>query len=677
LAKKFISFALCGLLLVSLSPFVPQATAIVSVPETLVEDTFSSGTTIDTTNWEVATSGDPTKAGVLITSPDASSEKRLRLTDKDETDKRGYALYKSSKLTTGGIDVRFNLALWGYKAGTSFNAGAGYSVSEAETQADGVVFYLKDGSNTDSGTGSLGFSGGSLGYSPAHTVSQNGLSKALLGIGFDAWGNFYQKPFTSSECNDPSQDDGLYYARKSLIIRGSQGDTRQNGYCRIYSTNSKFIQSGDAGPSTVPIATRNAASDRDIGVSLSSTSIFNASGTGSAIRIVIDPEDHSQGDLGTGKIYVAPTGTINWSAVTNPITEFQLPQKLIDSPTFKFGFVAGTGAGSENADIWGLKVLSLRKVDCYSTYSSGNSYVTKFLNTESCTWTPPTGLTTLNEVVIVGGGAGGGSSCVGGGGGGGAFRRELNVAITGAIDVVVGAGGAGGTGSGCSPNPGASGGDSTVNIGATSLVAKGGGGGGALTSSSAGAGVAGGSGGGGSGTGKVGGAALNDLYGNSGGNGANGSGNPGGGGGGAGSVGGNATATVGGVGGTGTQINIDGVLRFFSAGGGGGSDVTGGSGGSSCGGNGASRNDGLGIEQVAATGATGFGCGGGGGDVGSRAGDGYKGVVYFKYALYKVNFNSQGGNSIDSEPENRRAKLANSSNYEKQQRNSVEKNTKY
>ena len=66
--------------------------------------------------------------------------------------------------------------------------------------------------------------------------------------------------------------------------------------------------------------------------------------------------------------------------------------------------------------------------------------VVKFTAVESCTWTPPIGVTTV-QALVVGGGGGGGAHVGGGGGGGGV--RDGTIAVSGAVSVTVGDGGNG------------------------------------------------------------------------------------------------------------------------------------------------------------------------------------------------------------------------------------------
>lgn len=251
-----------------------------------------------------------------------------------------------------------------------------------------------------------------------------------------------------------------------------------------------------------------------------------------------------------------------------------------------------------------------------------------------CSFTPPTGVTSV-EVLVVAGGGGGGGRFVGGGGGAGGYRTNASYAVTAGSSyaITVGRGGAGGANSGTAAN--AMGSDGANSVFGT-ITATGGGGGGGYVAAPGQAGRSGGSGGGGSGSASQtisGGAASPSGQGNNGGSGTVASGqNPGGGGGGSGAVGGNGGSSGGGAGGAGTSSNITGSFVTYAAGGGGGADgaTGGGAGGSSgVGGKGGNVN----VAGAVGTADTGSGGGGAGGGSGQTGGRGSAGIVILNYNL--------------------------------------------
>ena len=94
------------------------------------------------------------------------------------------------------------------------------------------------------------------------------------------------------------------------------------------------------------------------------------------------------------------------------------------------------------------------------------------------TWTPPTGVTSIQVEAWGGGGGGGGSTSsagrCGGGGAGGSYVKYTNVSVTNtAYNITIGAGGAAGGNSSSSSN-GGKGFDTTVTFGTTTITAVGG-----------------------------------------------------------------------------------------------------------------------------------------------------------------------------------------------------------
>jgi hypothetical protein len=162
----------------------------------------------------------------------------------------------------------------------------------------------------------------------------------------------------------------------------------------------------------------------------------------------------------------------------------------------------------------------------------------KFTNTDPCTWTVPSNLTSTTVDAYVVGGGGGGGAAGGGGGGGGGFETSIGlpIAINDTWTVRVGAGGAG---SDIAAPRGDIGNSSSVSYpesnGEQTITAPGGGGGGTKDNSghtSGGDGIYtgetlklsfGGAGSGSQGTEGIGGTTVENKYYGAGGNGGNGS----------------------------------------------------------------------------------------------------------------------------------------------------------
>ena len=276
-----------------------------------------------------------------------------------------------------------------------------------------------------------------------------------------------------------------------------------------------------------------------------------------------------------------------------------------------------------------------------TTSNSGNYTVLSFATVQSCTWTVPTGVTSVQVLIVAGGGGGGGDA--GGGGGGGGYYENLAYSVTPGQSktVTVGVGGTAGFvhASAQSAVP-TGGGSSAFDV----ITTTGGGAGGTWNFTNVGG--SGGSGGGGtqvnSSGGAISGATGANYFGYVGGTGTTtNAGSAGaGGGGGAGGVGGASTGTgVGGSGGLGKQSSITGT--YYSGGGGGGSSgkTTPSPGGSGVGGQGSAQWSTsaaylTGGASAATAGLANTGGGGGGAPYGGQdrgGGAGGSGIVVIKY----------------------------------------------
>jgi len=369
----------------------------------------------------------------------------------------------------------------------------------------------------------------------------------------------------------------------------------------------------------------------------------------------------ASGSLGSSRVSMAgvevnATDPDSAGNVTFELQSGALPAGISITNTAANGGTAtftGTFSSLENSDT--VYNFILRAVDAASNTSSRSFSFTALgpqLETfsSSGTFSVPTGVTALTEVLVVagGGGGGGGQPCdSGGGGGGGGLIYMPNYPVTpgGTITVTVGCGGAGGPQNpGPAPNPGTKGQDSNFGSPGDPGLGQGGvlnadGGGGGRSQGLSPAGSSGGSGGGGAGEGcsspGTGAPATQPTQpGNSG---AYGFGNPGGrnsppgsgirgnggGGGGAGAVGGCGQASRpgrGGNGGNGKAYSISGGSSYYAGGGAGGASNSQDSGGGQGGGG-----------NSAAQGQGNTGGGGGGGHKPHNGGTGGKGIVIVKY----------------------------------------------
>ncbi len=114
----------------------------------------------------------------------------------------GFSVLNTPFSSSLGIQVEFD-----------YFAGGG-------TAADGMLFFLADGSQS---TVTAGASGGGMGYSPYSGTGTNGLSGAYMGIGFDEYGNF---------AGDSTN------RKDSVVIRDGGNGTTGYGYLSHYQVSS-------------------------------------------------------------------------------------------------------------------------------------------------------------------------------------------------------------------------------------------------------------------------------------------------------------------------------------------------------------------------------------------------------------------------------------------------------
>ena len=366
-------------------------------------------------------------------------------------------------------------------------------------------------------------------------------------------------------------------------------------------------------------------------VTASGTLGTRAGGTAMATIDVVASDPESAGnvtfEIQSGSL---PAGVSSATVHENGVSKFRItgtPTNPGGSTTSNFVLRAVDAASNTTSRAFAITVTRT------TTYQSF---------TASGTFSVPSGVSNIEEVLVVaGGGSGGNNHGAGGGAGGLVFMPDYAVTPGGTVSVTIGCGGAAPANFPGTPNgqTGAVGQDSVFGT----LTAKGGGLGGA---NAAGTGGTGGSGGGGSGAGAGGGGPAIQTtqsddsgaygFGNAGGVGVQcGPKYLGGGGGGAGASGSGGVSspcTKGGPGGVGRAYTIsDGTTSvYYAGGGGGGAHIhNAGAGGQGGGGDGGYENSPGANRNAQAN----KGGGGGGVDRGGNAtgGAGGKGIVIVKY----------------------------------------------
>ncbi|PTL72525.1 cell wall anchor protein [Rathayibacter caricis DSM 15933] len=288
----------------------PTAAERADAATLLVQESFG-GTSVPDSAWQMLDSACLTKA---TTAPPAGASNLgvctnrtaspattadlgfLQLTD-NRTNSKGGAVLNRAIPATGGIDVLFDQ----YQ----------YSTALGLNGADGIGFFLTDGSRNLTAAGAPG---GSLGYGQSTTV--DGVNGGYLGIGLDAYGNFSNASGgLGAGCPATPAAPGLVGNR--IVARGP-GQAKLN-YCYI---------AGVAPPALGSVRTA---------ISLNATN--PPTSYGRTIRVTVSPA-------------AFPVVTVFYGASAG-MTAAQLTQVMqftmatAAPSTYKLGFTASTGGSSD------------------------------------------------------------------------------------------------------------------------------------------------------------------------------------------------------------------------------------------------------------------------------------------------------------------------------------------
>jgi uncharacterized repeat protein (TIGR01451 family)/LPXTG-motif cell wall-anchored protein len=225
----------------------------------------------------------------------------LQLTDSG-TYANGTLLYNRAIPASAGISVEFEQYQYG------------------GTGADGMAFFLVDGSTNLTQAGGTG---GSLGYAQRYGI--NGIVGGYIGVGFDAFGNYYNdSEGKGANCpadqRSPSTATGAS-APNAVTLRGPGSGL--NGYCYQASTTNP-TSNPNKPTSTLPGKLRapNGTTNPTIAKRLVNVQVTPAPNP----RVIV------QIDFGTGN---------GWQEVLNRPAPANPPR------TYKFGFTGSTGGSTD------------------------------------------------------------------------------------------------------------------------------------------------------------------------------------------------------------------------------------------------------------------------------------------------------------------------------------------
>jgi hypothetical protein len=233
---------------------------------------------------------------------DPDGQGALRLTN-NNNNQAAFVLYNRPIDETAGLKITFNL----------FSYGGRSSDPSVPAGADGLTFFLVNGTANPTGAGAFG---GSLGYAQkqAEQPPIAGVLGGYLGIGLDEYGNFSSP---TDFPNGPQQRvGGPGQVRDSVSIRGSQ------------ATQYAYL----TGTQTLPFSIDNVAPGA------------NRSNSGRQVEI----------DL-------SPTGVLTVSIDKNLVINQDITKlgNSLPPSTVKFGFAAGTGVSTNFHEVTNLVIAAL------------------------------------------------------------------------------------------------------------------------------------------------------------------------------------------------------------------------------------------------------------------------------------------------------------------------------
>jgi len=372
--KKLVRILVTGLVC-SLLTAVNTTNSANAVPASL-DETFTGATLLNPNNWVLnyantngspsvppcltaATSANPitlaggTLSGCSATAQDAVGSGALIL--------NGPYVYQSTSLvynsalpTSAGLDIAFYQAQYGPDGGQP---------------ADGISFYLKKGSMSNTAAGQDGYG---LGY--------ENIPGALFGVGFDVYGNF-SSPMGipgRSGCANAGPATAFSGTHKySMVLRGPDTSINQDGtrgYCYL---DGKILGSAFFGNST--------------------TSRVQA---GKPVRIIVDPSTETNPKI---RVYTWSSGAPTQDISTAQALIVDQPDSYKTTTTFKFGFAASTGGAYQTHAIWGLNIAPVVETTLETLYIVPNDVTVTGGNVANYTYSvrtnktdPASAITTTN-----------------------------------------------------------------------------------------------------------------------------------------------------------------------------------------------------------------------------------------------------------------------------------------
>ncbi|MEG3941640.1 DUF4347 domain-containing protein, partial [Microcoleus sp. S36b_A3] len=307
-----------------------------SVLATLAAEEFKNSTVIGpwiygvgnptTANPGLTAGSTPNPSGVIpaLGTGDALGTGTLRLTS-NAFGQSAFAIYNNPISATEGLRVTFDFF--------AYNRGNVPDVNGATDGADGISFFLIDGTATPTKAGGFG---GSLGYAQNTNSNSPGIVGGYLGVGLDEFGNYSsviagKQGGISNNPNDKLPD--------AVGLRGRESTILADNYKFL---GSSLLTNSLTGVS-IGIDNKDTSIRAEAKRSVQITLFPTTSATPNRLTVALDLNSNGTFDAGETLLDIPDLASINGAV----------------PPTFKFGFAASTGGNTNIHEVNNVIVQSI------------------------------------------------------------------------------------------------------------------------------------------------------------------------------------------------------------------------------------------------------------------------------------------------------------------------------
>lgn len=304
----------------------------------------TTGTTLGKCTGKTSSPSQFTDSGSVFQNPSGTNTGYLQLTDQTDN-QAGAVVYNKSLPSENGLVVTFTQ----YQFGTD------------DTGADGIGFFLADGSTDLTAVGPYG---GALGY-PNSSVGA-GLPHGYLGIGFDTYGNYANLNHSATQCKATDAQNAKFNftsesdLRPSIAIRGSGNGT--SGYCMVALERAK--------DSSSPLYNKT--------LRYKSSSLTSQKNVRTAVNSAARPTRVTVYPLKDGQVSPRVTVEMQFPGTNYYTTVIDTTMTTAVPSLIKFGFLGSTGGSKDVHLISNVKIGTVLPMETLSLTKSIASTETSY-----------------------------------------------------------------------------------------------------------------------------------------------------------------------------------------------------------------------------------------------------------------------------------------------------------